>query len=78
MSKEEGFTPSQVGALLETMDKKIDFLAEGIAPIPERLEKIEERLTKVEIKLISVEDAVRIAIPSLTKRVNRLENKVGI
>ena len=57
--REENFTPSQVGALLENMDKKIDFLTEIVAPLPERLEKVEERLSKVEFRLTCVEDAVR-------------------
>ena len=71
--KDENFTPTQVGTLLEAINKKIDLLTESAAPIPERLSEVEERLTKVETRLISVEDVVRIAIPSLSKRVARLE-----
>ena len=75
--KEENFTPSQVGTLLEAVDKKIDILTEIVAPMPERLEKIEERLSKVETRLTSVEDAVRVAVPGLTRRVERIESKLG-
>ncbi len=76
--KEENFTPSQVGALLENMDKKIDLIAETVAPLPESMERVEERLSKVEFRLTCVEDAVRITIPSLNKRVETLERKTGV
>ena len=76
--REENFTPTQVGALLENMDKKIDLIAEAVAPLREDMIEVKERLTSVETRLTHVEDAVRIAIPSLTKRVERLETKSGI
>ena len=76
--KEENFTSSQVGALLESMDQKIDLIAEAVAPLREDMFEVKERLTKVETRLTHVEDAVRISLPSLNKRVERLEKKVGI
>ena len=82
LMRKENSTPSQVGALLETMGQKIHLIAEAVAPLPERLSHVEERLEKVESRLTGVEDAVRVAIrvaiPSLAKRVERLETKVRI
>ena len=71
------FTPSQVGTLLEAMDKKIDLLTEIGLPLPGKIDRVETRLEKVELRLTCVDDAVRVAIPSLAKRVTALETKVG-
>lgn len=68
------FTPSQVGTLLEAMDKKIDLIMEIVSPFPARFDRMEEKLERIEVRLTAVEDVVRIAIPSLTKRVERLES----
>ena len=76
--KEENFTASQVAALIEDLQGQFQVVVEVISPLPDRLEKIEERLEKVEMRLTGVEDAVKIAIPSLTKRVDRFEKKIGI
>ena len=73
---EDNFTPSQMGALLEAMDKKIELIAEAVSPIPEKLEKIEDRLGNVGVRLTAVEDAVRVAIPFLVKRVDRIESRL--
>ena len=77
--KEENFTPGQVGTRLEGMDKKIDLIAESVGSLQGDMTEVKERLTKVETRLINVEDAVRVAIrvaiPSLAKRVDRLESK---
>ena len=74
MMKEENFTPGQVGTLLEAMDKKIDLLAEAVAPIPERLERIEERLSSVEVEVRSLKDVV---VLSVLPRIAKLESKTG-
>ena len=73
----DNFTPSQVGTLLEAMDKKIDLLTEIVLPLKEDMSEVKGRLSKVEFRLTCVEDAVRVAIPSLAKRVTALETKVG-
>lgn len=76
--KDENFTPGQVGTLLEAMDRKIDLLTEIVAPLPEKMAAVENRLEKVEFRLTCVEDAVRVALPNLNKRVEILEKKVGV
>ena len=78
MKPDENFSASEVGALLERIESKFDTFAEALAPIPDRMLAVEERLTAVESHFMTMEDAVKIALPELFKRVTKLENKVGI
>lgn len=86
--REDNFTPNQVGTILEALDKKIDILIEDmrgefravtevVLPLREDMAEVKTRLGKVEFRLTCVEDAVRVAIPSLAKRVTVLEAKAG-
>ena len=72
------FTVTEVGTLLESLEKKIDHIGELVVPLPSRLSAVEERLSAVEVRLTGVEDAVRIAVPDLSRRVSGIESKVGI
>ena len=79
--KDDNFTPSQVGTLLEDMNTKIQLLYEVVVPlrqdmteVKERLDKIDFGLERVEIRLGSVEDAIRL---NLVPRITRLESKAG-
>ncbi len=76
--KEESFTSNQVTAIIESLRGEFRAVAEVVVPLREDMIEVKERLTKVEMELIQVKDAVHIAIPSLTKRVERLESKAGI
>ncbi len=71
------FSNTEVGVLVESLRADFRTVAEVVAPIPERLTAVEERLSSVEDRLTGVEDAVRIAIPSLSRRVSILETKVS-
>ena len=75
--KEESFTPGQVGAILEAMDTKISLIAEAVAPIPEKLEKIEDRLGTLETDVRFIKDVIRIEIPSMRSRIDKIETRVG-
>ena len=79
--KEDNFTPGQVGAIIEDLKAQFQAVVEIVAPLPERISGLEERFEKVEFRLTCVEDALRIGfretLPSLTKRVERLETKAG-
>ena len=85
---ENNFTPSQVGTILETLDKKIDILIEDmrgefravtevVLPLREDMAEVKTRLGKVEFRLTCFGDAVQVAVPSLTRRVSALEAKAG-
>ena len=71
--KEENFTSNQVATLVESLRSEFQAVAEVVVPLREDMMEVKERLTRVETELSHVKDAVRIAIPSLNKRVERLE-----
>ena len=74
-SKGNSFSATEVGTLLETMDHKIDFIVEIIVPMQKDMGEVKERLTNLETDMRLVKDVIRIEIPSLKKRVTRLEAK---
>lgn len=74
MAKKE-FSATEVGTLLENMDKKFDLLAEIVAPMPLQLEKIEGRLENLELDVRVIKDVIRIEIPSMRHRISALEAK---
>jgi hypothetical protein len=78
MSEDRTFTATEVGTLIESFDRKLTMVAEGVSGLTVRMDRVEIRLSAVEARLTSVEDAVRVAIPSLTRRVDRLESKAGL
>ncbi len=69
------YSATEVGTILESVERKFDFLAELVAPMPERLEKIENRLGVLEIDVRSIKDVLRIEIPSMRSRIGVLEVK---
>lgn len=78
---EDKFTAREVAALVEDLRSEFRVVSEGLVsllPLREEMVEVKERLTKVEERLGSVEDVLRIALPDLTKRVSRLESKVGL
>ena len=74
----ETFTTTEVGTLVEGLRSEFRTVVEVVAPLPGRLSAVEDRLSRVEVRLTGVEDAVRIALPSLSKRVSRIETKLSI
>ncbi len=45
--REDHFTPTQVGTLLEAMDKKIDLIAETVIPMKEDITVLKERVSEL-------------------------------
>ena len=70
------FSASEVGTLIEDLEKKIDTVLEIVSPIPGKLEKIDDRLVAVETRLQTVEDAVRVTLPTIHKRLDKIETKL--
>lgn len=77
MSKEpeKDYSVTEVGTLLESMDKKIDFLMEVVVPLREDMAEVKERLTNVETDVRTIKDVIRIEIPSMKSRISTLEAK---
>ena len=72
----DNFTPAQVGALLKNLEKKIDTVLEVISPIREDVDVLKEDNKEIKERLTRIEDAVRISVPDLNKRVSKLEAKL--
>lgn len=77
-SDDKHYTSTEVGALVESFRNDISVIAEGVQELTERMDHVEIRLEHIENRLIVCEDAIRISMPDLYKRVTRLETKVGI
>ena len=71
--KDESFTPSQVGTLLEAMDKKIDLIAENVVTLNKNMVDVESCLTNVETDVRLIKDVIRVEIPSIKSRLTALE-----
>ena len=77
----DDFSAREVAVLVKELKSEFRTVAEGVVsllPLREEMVEVKERLSAVENRLIVCEDAVRIGMPDLYKRVTRLESKVGI
>ena len=72
------FSSTEVGVLVESLRSDFRSVTEVVIPLREDMADVKDRLTKVEVRVKSLEDAVRVAIPSLSTRVSTLEAKVGV
>ena len=79
MRKEDRpFSGTEIGALIESFRHDLSLVAEEVRGLGEWRGRVEEGLTGIENRLVLVEDAVRVGMPDLYKRISRLETKVGI
>lgn len=78
-NEDRPFTATEVGTMLESLRHDLALVSENLGGrldrVESRLGKVEGKLDKVEMRLIAVEDCIRIAVPSLVKRVASLEAK---
>lgn len=72
------YTTTEVGTLVEALRGEFRAVVEVVAPLPDRLTAVENRLTNVETEVRGLKDVVRIAIPAIHNRLERIETKVGI
>ena len=77
MSEEENFTPGRVASLIEGLRGEFKVVLDVILPLRQDMVEVKERLSAVETRVGSLEDVVRVAIPNLATRVERLETKAG-
>ncbi len=74
----DSFSPTEVGTLVEGFRHDVGIIAEKVDRLSNKVDKLDNRFSSVEARLTSVEDAVRIALPNLSRRVEKLEIKVGV
>ena len=78
MPEGKNFSNNEVMALVESFRNDIRGIAEDLSSVKDDVSILKEDMTEVKTDLILIKDAVRVAIPALTQRVNRLESKAGI
>ena len=78
--KLHAFTPTEVGTLLESMDKKIDLIAENHGGLDGRLEKVEIALHGNSRRLDTLEVGFRVVndrVTGLEDGLSKLSKDVG-
>lgn len=70
---ENNFTPSQVGTILEALDKKINILTESVLPLREDMAEVKTRLSAVEFEVRTLKDVFRVEFPSMRRRIEAVE-----
>ena len=74
----DSFSPTEVGTLIEGFRSDVGIIAEKVDSLSNKVDNLDNRLSSVETNLVNVADAVRIALPALSRRVEKLEIKVGV
>ena len=75
--KDRGFTNTEVVTLFESLKLSIEVVAEGVTSLQDDVHILKEDVSDIKVRLRTVEDAVKIAIPDLNKRVTQLELKAA-
>ena len=73
----DNFSATEVATLIENLERKFDVVAEAVLPLRENMADVKERLSAVEFRVGSLEDVVRTAIPSLSREITEVKEKVG-
>jgi len=78
-SKKNGkiFSATEVGTLVESLRGDIRAVAEGVTYLHSDMDDVKTRLSSLEVEARSVKDVLRIAVPSINTRLNRLEVRTG-
>ena len=75
--EEKKFTSGEVMTLVESFRNDIRTIAEDLGSVKENVIGLKEDMVEVKTDLTTIKDTLRIAIPSITNRVTKLEAKVG-
>ena len=75
--KKDKYSVTEVGILIESFQKDLGSVAEEVRGLGDWREGVNLRLESIEGRLIRMEDAVRVSVPDLSKRLSRLEAKAG-
>ncbi|MBI3252099.1 MAG: hypothetical protein HYZ52_02110 [Candidatus Omnitrophica bacterium] len=73
MDFKKEFTAGQVAALVEDLKGEFRTVAEVVTTVHEDMMTVKEEMIEVKNRLTALEDAVRVAVPSLEKRLLKLE-----
>ena len=76
--KKDKYSVTEVGTLIESFQKDLGAVAGEVRGFSDWREGVNLRLESIEGRLIRIEDAVRVSVPDHSKRLSRLEAKVGL
>ena len=74
----EHYTSTEVGTMIENLEGKFQAVIDVVAPLREDMADVKIRLTAVETEVRGLKDVVRVAIPSIYHRLDKIETKIGI
>ena len=77
-NKKDKYSVTEVGTLIEAFQKDLGSVAEEVRGLSSWREGIDLRLESMGGRLVRIEDAVRVSVPDHSKRLTRLEAKVGL
>ena len=67
------YTPNQVAAIIERLEGKFQFVLDVAAPLRDDMTEVKESLNKLEVEVHSLKDVIRVAVPDLSRRIQKLE-----
>ena len=76
--KKDKYSVTEVGTLIESFQKDLGSVAGEVRGFSDWRGEVNLRLESIEGRLTRIEDAVRVSVPDHSKRLSRLEAKVGL
>ena len=75
--KERGsYSVTEVGTLIESLRNDISTIAEGQVALRADVDILKTDVREIKDRLILVEDTIRVSLPDIYRRLNRLGTKV--
>ena len=75
---DQTYSATEVGTLVESLRNDISVIAEDLTSVKNDVSGLKTDMIQVKADLVTIKDTIRIAIPSLTRRVSILEAKAGV
>ena len=72
----DSYSATEVGPLIESFRNDISVIAEGQVALQNGIDILKTDIREIKDRLILVEDTIRISLPDIYSRVNRLKTKV--
>ena len=74
--EKDSYSVTEVGTLIESFRSDISIMAEQLNTVCEDISILKQDVGEIKNRLMTVEDVIRISLPDVYRRLNRLETKV--